>query len=405
MFWIICAALVVIICLAVLTPVWRARQDGTAQPAAAYDLQVYRDQLREVDRDLERGVIGAEDAQRLRTEVGRKVLDADKRLSESSGKIASGAVALPSVFMALMLIGAALLYWREGAPGAADMPMAERIRTAEHAYDNRPSQSEAEAKAPRPAPVELPKEDQDLIQRLREAVAQRPDDAQGLSLLVTNETRSGNIVAAKEAQQRLIDLRGRDATSDDYMRLGALMAEAAGGIITPEAERALSHALQSEPGQPQARYLIGLMYLQNNRPDRTFSIWRKLLEQGPETAPWITPIRSAMPDLAWLAGQPDYVAPAPAQRGPSAQDIAAAEGMTDDQRQEFIRSMIAQLEGRLADQGGSPEEWARLISSLTVVGDTEHAQEIWTEAQSIFASSSEALATVRDAARNAGLIE
>ena len=405
MFWIMCAALVAVVAMAILTPIWRAGGDAQAQPAAAFDLQVYRDQLREVDRDLDRGVIGQDDAQRLRVEIGRKVLDADKRLAEGAGKGIGGAVVLPSIIMGLFLIAAAALYWREGAPGAMDMPMAERVRAAELSYDNRPSQAQAEAAAPKPPPTQLSEEDQRLIQQLRDTVAQRPDDAQGLAFLVTYEARSGNVTAAREAQQRLIDLRGHEATGDDYMRLGALMAEAAGGIVTPEAERALGQALKINPDQPQARYLIGLMYLQNDRPDRTFVIWRKLLEQGPESAPWIAPIRAAMPDLAWLAGQPDYVAPAPVLTGPSAGDIAAAEGMSEDERQEFIRGMIAQLEGRLAEQGGSPEEWARLISSLVVVGDTDHAKDIWTEAQSIFAPSPEALAIVRDAAQKAGLVE
>ncbi|TKA94471.1 c-type cytochrome biogenesis protein CcmI, partial [Cereibacter changlensis] len=38
------------------------RAATAAEPAAAFDMRVYRDQLREVDRDLARGIIGAEDA-------------------------------------------------------------------------------------------------------------------------------------------------------------------------------------------------------------------------------------------------------------------------------------------------------------------------------------------------------
>ena len=59
MFWIFCTVLVLCVAAAIFAPIWRARQSGTAaaMPAAAYDLQVYRDQLREVERDLERGVI------------------------------------------------------------------------------------------------------------------------------------------------------------------------------------------------------------------------------------------------------------------------------------------------------------------------------------------------------------
>lgn len=83
MFWIICAALTAAVGLAIMAPLMRARATA-AQPAAAFDLRVYRDQLREVDRDLERGVISAEDAARLRTEIGRKVLEADRRLSQAA---------------------------------------------------------------------------------------------------------------------------------------------------------------------------------------------------------------------------------------------------------------------------------------------------------------------------------
>lgn len=79
--------------------------------------------------------------------------------------------------------------------------------------------------------------------------------------------------------------------------------------------------------------------------------------------------------------------------------------MTPQERQEFIRGMVAQLEDRLATDGGSPEEWGRLISSLVVVGQEERAKNIWAEAQSTFAASPEALAMLRAVAENAGLGE
>ena len=85
--------------------------------------------------------------------------------------------------------------------------------------------------------------------------------------------------------------------------------------------------------------------------------------------------------------------------------LDAAEDMSPEQRQEMIGGMVARLEARLADQGGTPEEWARLISSLGVLGQTDHARDIWTEAQTRFAASPEALQTVRAAAQAAGLVE
>lgn len=403
MFWIICAALTAAVGLAIMAPLLRAR-DGAAEPAAAFDLRVYRDQLREVERDLDRGVIAAEDAERLRTEIGRKVLDADRRLAQGAarGPGGRGLVAL-GVLAALFVAGVAL-YLGEGQPGRADLPIAQRIAMAEQVYQDRPSQAEAEATAPAREAAPVPDDFAALIAQLREAVARSPDDPQGLALLATNEMRLGNMAAAREAQQRLVDLRGDRASAAELVRLSALMVEAAGGLITPEAETVLARALQTDPTNPQGRYLLGLLQLQNDRPDRAFPVWRRLLEEGPEDAPWIAPIRAAISDLAWLAGQPDYVPPAPLP-GPDADALADAQDMTPEERQQMIAGMVSGLESRLAQQGGTPEEWARLIASLVVIGRADHARMIWVEAQTRFAAQPDALDTLRQAATKAGLAE
>ena len=49
MFWIVVAAMMAVVGSAIALPFLRG--GATARPAAAFDLQVYRDQLREVDRD------------------------------------------------------------------------------------------------------------------------------------------------------------------------------------------------------------------------------------------------------------------------------------------------------------------------------------------------------------------
>ncbi|TRW95538.1 c-type cytochrome biogenesis protein CcmI [Paracoccus sp. M683] len=413
MFWVISAAMLVVVAAAILAPILRAR--ATAQdlaPAAAFDLQVYRDQLREVDRDLQRGVIAAEDADRLRREIGRKVLDADRRMTEAAPAGRAGvAWAGAAVVLAALLGGALWLYQREGVPGMPDLPLAERIAAAEAAYRSRPSQAEAAAAAPAPQRGEIDPDYAALIEELRAAVATTPDDPQGLALLALHESRLGNLDAAIAAQRNLIEVRGAAATVEDHTMLAGLMTEAAGGLITPEAEAELARALDLNPRYPQARYMLGLLQVQNGRPDRAFPLWRDLLAEGPPDAPWAAPIRATIQELAWLAGQPDYVPPEftttamPALPGPDADALAAAEEMTPEERQQMIEGMVAQLESRMADQGGSPEEWARLISSHAMLGNTDHARNLWSEAQTRFASQPEALAIVRAGAEQGGLTE
>ena len=82
MFWLVALGMTAVVLWMIARPLLRASQ--TAQPAAEQDLQVYKDQLTEVDRDLERGVLSPAEAQGVRLEVSRRVLVADKRLQTRS---------------------------------------------------------------------------------------------------------------------------------------------------------------------------------------------------------------------------------------------------------------------------------------------------------------------------------
>ncbi|WP_347265607.1 c-type cytochrome biogenesis protein CcmI [Paracoccus sp. (in: a-proteobacteria)] len=404
MFWIICAALAGIVAAAIALPLLRRRGEG-AERAAAYDLRIYRDQLREVERDLERGVIDAGDAERLRAEIGRKVLAADRALerdADTGARSAGGRVAL--LLLVLALAGAFGLYARLGQQGRPDEPMAARIAAAQAIYDARPGQAEAEATAPKPQRPAPDPEYVALIAKLREAVAGNGNDARGLELLAQHEERLGNLAAARAAQAQLVALKGDQASGADLARLAALMIEAAGGLITRESEDTIASALQRDPRNPQARFMAGLLQIQNGRPDRAFPIWAGLLAEGPQDAPWIAPIRASIQDLAWFAGQPGYTPPEPAALpAPDEGSVAASEDMDPAERQQMIEGMVQGIEDRLATQGGTPEEWARLIASLGVLGQKDRAAGILDEARKRFASNAAAADLIEAAARQAGL--
>jgi len=408
MIWVLAVLMAVVVGAALSAPFLR-RRSGGAVGSAEYDRQVYRTQLAEVDRDLARGVVGAEDAARLKIEVGRKLLEAD-RLARSAPQ-ASLANHRGMALLALPVVaGAVGLYVILGAPGMPDEPIAVRKARAEAVYASRPTQAEAEAAASAPRmPAAPPDADYvRLVEQLRAAVAQRPDDPQGLALLAEHEARLGNIVPALEAQRRLMALRGEGASAEDHTRLAALMVEAAGGLITPEAEAEIAKALQKDPASGQARYIQGLLMLQNQRPDRAFAIWRSVLEQDPG-APWAGPIRAAIGDLAWFAGEPGYEPPplptegSPASPGPDAAAVAAAADMTPAERAAMVEQMVARLEERLATEGGTPEEWARLIGALSVQGKRDHANRILAEARRVFDGQPEAMTEINAAAARSDL--
>ncbi|MFA8385639.1 MAG: c-type cytochrome biogenesis protein CcmI [Pelagibaca sp.] len=405
-FWI--ATVLLTVAMAALLAIALLRGQRSTGPAEAFDLQVYRDQLTEVDRDLTRGVISEEDAERLRTEISRRILSADAKAQTtgvSGTQPQTLGVATAALIAGLLVGGSFWLYAQIGAPGYGDLGLAQRLEMAEAARESRPSQQDAEAQMPPTEETEIQPEYAGLVQRLRGAVAERPGDLQGHILLARSEAAMGNYVAAYMAQQQVLTIKGDDATGRDYADLADMMVLAAGGYVSPEAERVLEAALTREPSNGVAQYYMGLMMAQTGRPDVAFRLWDRLLRQSPPDAAWLPPILSQIEEMAFRAGVADYEVPEIAgMRGPSAEDVEAAGEMSAEDRQEMIRGMVAQLSDRLATEGGPPEEWARLISSLGVLGDEAQAIAIWNNAQEVFADNPAALEIVRDGARAAGLV-
>ena len=418
LFWLIAAALALAVAAILYMAFRRAGRQG--EPAAAFDLRVYRDQLAEVDRDLARGVIAAEDAERMRTEISRRVLEADRALSsttEGTADCARGRAGLIGL-TALAVAGAFGIYAAIGAPGYPDMPLQTRLAMAEELRATRPGQAVAEAEAGDVLAADRPEPDArflDLMAKLRTAVADNPNDLTGQELLARNEAALGNFAAAYRAQEQVIALKEPRSTGEDHAVLAELMILAAGGYISPEAEKALTEALRRDGENGTARYYSGLMFAQTGRPDMAFRLWRPLLESSAPDAPWVPPIRGQIEAAAAAAGI-DYPLPpaagagaaagtGPALPGPSAEDMNAAAEMSAEDRQAMIRSMVEGLNDRLAQEGGSAEEWARLIGALGVLGETDRARAIWAEAQTRFADRAEDLAMLRAAATQAGVAE
>jgi cytochrome c-type biogenesis protein CcmH len=409
-FWIMAGVLALAVSLILGLALLRGRV-GDAPPAA-YDLQVYRDQLKEVDRDQARGVISEAEAERLRAEVSRRVLAADTQLragGDSGGQPGRGGLIVALLVVVGLSGGSVALYTQVGAPGYRDVPLKTRLAVSDAARQNRLSQAEAEARVPTPdVPPQASAEFLELMEKLRKTVAERKDDLRGLTLLVRNEAAIGNMTAAHETQSRLIAAKGAQANAADYAFKADLMIGAAGGYVSQEAETALRAALERDPSQPTARYYLGVYLMQVDRPDAAFRTWDALLRESDPSAPWVGTIRDRIEELAWRAGVTDYqLPPGPDSTapGPSAADVEAAGEMSVEDRQQMIRGMVQGLSERLANEGGTPAEWARLIRALGVLGETERAGAIWTEARTRFAEVPEAMAVVRDAAQAAGVAE
>ncbi|MDB0017693.1 c-type cytochrome biogenesis protein CcmI [Planktomarina temperata] len=364
------------------------------------DVDVYAEQLRGLERDLAKGVLRDEEFAAMRAEIGRRMISAARASGHQPNPSAQDrglwAFAGGSILACLLGVG---LYSQIGAPSVPDSPIAERYAQSETLKANRLAQETAEARAPANDTATEPDYVQ-LVTELRAALEARPGDIQGHELLAKAESRLGNFASAHQAQARVLELKGAEAAADEWYAYAELLIMAADTYISREAETALREALRRDPNHKLALFRMGMYFDAIGRPDRTFGIWRKLLEAGPETAPYIPLIRRTITDLAQIAG---VTYDPPAVKGPSAEDMQSAEEMSAEDRSAMIASMVTGLADRLATEGGPAPDWAQLIVAYGVLGETTSAREIFDEAVQVFAARPGDIKILQGAAQSAGI--
>jgi len=408
LFWVLVTAMTLIVGGLIVLALLRRPPETLG--ASDKDIAVYRDQLKDIEREVERGVLAQEEAERVRVEISRRIIAADRaKAAEPASDNQPGRMTstVTAALVVAAMAGASLyLYSRIGAPGYPDLPIAERLDEIAKVKANRPRQAEAEAEVG-DATSRVAEADPayvTLVDRLRDALKSRPNSLEGHVRLARAEANLGNFAAANRAQATVLRLKGAQAKFDDYRDYAELLILAAGGYVSPEAEGALTQTLKMNRRDGAARYYSGLLFFQTGRPDRAFQLWRDLLDDSNPDEPWIDPIRAQIEDAARLAGEQYILPPAGgALPGPDAAALADAQNMTPEERKTMIDAMVTRLMQRLAAEGGAPPEWARLIRALGVQGDLEKASAIYSEARGKFAANPQGMAQIEAAAVEAGL--
>ena len=422
------------------------------QPAASgqrvdYELEVCRAQLRELERDFERGVVTREDSDAAKLEIQRRMLAADAAREAKAAAAASPLDrALPAVLGALLPLAAFGLYAWLGSPGATGV-------------------SGVGATAQRAAPggeqSDLP-DIQTMITRLKGRLAEQPQDIDGWITLGQSYMAVGRYQDSISAFDRALTIRA-DLPFVNAAR-GEALVFAAEGQITPEARAAFEKTLEGDPGEPRARFYLAMAAEQDGEPRKALDGLVALLAEAPPGATWAQAVRNRAAALAEQLGEdpaallpaapvvaaaggpksaaetaadPEELAARLAEnpkdyegwialarlraaagdengalaalqkgseaypgapfvqqrlqqaaaelglgdddagpRGPSAEDIQAAQNMSTSDQQEMIRGMVDGLAERLEQEPEDVEGWRMLARSYDVLGETDKAAEV-----------------------------
>ncbi|HTT78952.1 MAG TPA: c-type cytochrome biogenesis protein CcmI [Stellaceae bacterium] len=349
---------------------------GRGQPFArdAYNLAVYRDQLAEVERDINRGVLNPEQAEAARAEIGRRIIalgPVSNEVLAHPKPIAAGVVAILVMPVAALLIYAAL-----GSPSLPDAPFADRGNA---------NTNVASTAAPA-GHVDMTS----ALDQLRRHLKAEPDDLTGWVLLARTEMGLGNYEAGAQAYARAAALSGDRA--DVMADWGEAQVLAADGNVTPAAATALKAALTNPETAPKARYYLALAKLQHGDAQGALDAWRALLRDSPADAAWLPVVRQRISEAEARLGVAS-AAPAPPEAAdagdtaagmPSAATVAAVgqatASATPEERRAMIDMMVGRLAARLAKQPGDLAGWTQLGRSYMVLGEPAKAREAYAHA-------------------------
>ena len=364
MFWLILALLTG---AAVFSVLWPLSRPAPRLGEDAADVAFYRAQIVEIDSELLRGTLSAEQAETAKAQAGRRLLaaapdEAARGESPNARKIAA--------LVAILVIPAVALglYGLLGHPDQPDLPLEARLKAA-------PAKQDFGA----------------VIAKMEAHIAAHPEDGKAQELMAPIYMRQGRFADAVKAREAALKLLGE--TAERHVRLAEAIAYANDGVIGPETEQEVDRALQLDPKQKEARYFLGLSAAQHDEKERARDIWRALIAELPEGSA----ARNAVEEKL---GQLD----APAEgAAPSPQAAEAVRAQPADEQQKTIRAMVERLAQRLAAQGGNAEEWARLIRAYKVLNEQDRARATLADARKALQNDPAALKTVDETASQLGL--
>lgn len=352
-FWIVAAALTLGVGALLLRPLLAPASDRNE--AANPDIEIYKSQLKELDRDEVSGAIAGSEAKSARAEISRRLLAASDESQASASGLSSRQRAAILVLVCLIMPSlAALVYLQKGSPHYAAQPYTDRNGEAE------------------------------LWTQYARAYMQteRFEDAEGALL-------------------QAIDLS--DPRAELHEALGEVIIFGGDGSISMRAIEAFNKALELDPTRERSRYILAeWMWRQGDREKAVRSLVDLLEDtQDKEFQEFLKDrIEETIAEMkAELSGEPSAQRPEPSSSDKGGESLA---GMSDEQRS-LVLGMVTGLAQRLETDPDDLDGWLRLIRSYAVLQETHRANEALQKATLVFLTQPEAIEQILTLSEELGL--
>ena len=257
-FWIICALLLLVALLFVVLPLWRSTGKNNQVLRNAANLEIFRDQIAEMDADLRNGLLTPDLYEQGRRELQARLLE-EVETQEGGG---SFPLRSPHKMMAIMLavllpLAAIGLYWKMGN---RDAFLQQAGRSGAGGFGT--ARSEA------------------AFKELKDKLTQNPQDAESWLLLARSLVEMERFADAAKAYDKLTRLVANEAQL--WAEYADALAMANGQTLAGHPTILINKALELEPNNDKALALAGSAALERGDYPAAIGYWEKVLKLLPK---------------------------------------------------------------------------------------------------------------------------
>jgi cytochrome c-type biogenesis protein CcmH len=252
--FVVSAAVLLLLAVAiVLRPLLKSGA-GTGVARDKANFAIYRDQLAELENDLESGVLGAEQFDQAKADLDRRVLEEAARPAEAVTGARRGRAA-PIAVAVLIPVAAVLLYLRFGTP--------EGLHVTQHAPGDVSSMTAEHF--------------QEMTEKLAARMREKPDDAEGWMMLGRAYRALERFQEAADALRKAVALNPGNA--DLLADLAEALALRNGRTLAGEPTKLLDRALKLDPDNDKVLALSGSAAFERKDYKAAIRHWEALLKR------------------------------------------------------------------------------------------------------------------------------
>ncbi len=263
--FVVVAALLLLAALVFVVPPLLQRRKDDAPQRRALNIQVYRDQLAELERDLENDVITRDQYEAGRLELESRLLEdvaEQERPAAPAAASARKTAWLVGLFLPLFAGG---LYLYLGNPRALDIEQAVREQISQMSEQDIAAQIER------------------MVAQLAQRLQENPNDAEGWKMLGRSYIALQRFDEALRALEKAVSLDGGDAQLlADY---ADALAMASGETLEGRPMELIRRALELDPNNQKALWLAGTAAYERADFQKALEYWQRLYALVPPDSP------------------------------------------------------------------------------------------------------------------------